>query len=87
MIRHNAGHSIQYLHRQEKVDWWSKKGPILSTFRVKIVHVEVGRWSKMDQILSTETLYHPLVDITSKSAGAKRGVMYSAGVMQLWHPC
>ena len=43
---------IQCLRRQEEVGSWSKKCPVLSTFRVKIVYVEVGRWSKMDQILS-----------------------------------
>ena len=44
---------IQCLRRREEVGRCSKMCSFLSTFRVKFVYVEVGRWSKMDQILST----------------------------------
>ena len=48
--------SIQWLRRQELA---GKVKKVLK-FRVKIVYVEVGRWSKKDQILSTQTLNDPL---------------------------
>ena len=40
--------AIQCLRRQEEVGRWSKRCSFLSKFRVKIVYIEVGRWSKKD---------------------------------------
>ena len=40
--------AIQCLRRQEVVGRRSKKCSFLSTFRAKIVYVEVGRWSKKE---------------------------------------
>ena len=45
--------AIQCLRRHEEVGKWFQKGSFLSTFKVEIVYVEVGRWSNKDQILST----------------------------------
>ena len=48
-----SSRAIQCLRGQEEVGRWFQKYSFLTKFRVKIVHVEVGRWSKKDHILST----------------------------------
>ena len=45
--------NVHVLRQVEVVGRGFQKCSFLSTFRVKIVYVEVGRWSKQDQILST----------------------------------
>lgn len=42
---------VQSLRGQDEVGVWSKNYKILSTFMVKNVHLEVGRWSKKTTII------------------------------------
>ena len=54
-----------------------QKCQLLSTLRVKNVHVEVGTWSKKDKIISTQLLNDPLSD-RPFDAGTRRWTLKTA---------